>query len=207
MRLLTSRKTDMLLLGTGLLLFFGCHVVTSIPPLRKQLVGSLTPQVADETAASVGVKRYRGLFSLCSLVGLVCIIGGYASAAEVVVRAPQAWAIGVSKPAMLVALVLMAAANMPTHTRTLLRHPMLIGVSIWALVHFFANGSASDSLLFGSFLLYSIYAIISAELRHKLADPGKTALRYDLLAAGAGGLAFAILLYAHGYLFGVAVTG
>ena len=48
-----------------------------------------------------------------------------------------------------IALVLFAAANMPTRIRALVRHPMLLGLLLWAFAHLLANGEVRSVVLFG----------------------------------------------------------
>ena len=67
---------------------------------------------------------------------------------------------------MVISFIFLAATNMRTHIRRAVRHPMLIGVGIWAMVHLLANGHAKATLLFGAFLAYVLIDIISATRRH-----------------------------------------
>jgi uncharacterized membrane protein len=48
----------------GIALFFGLHVMPSLPNVRDRLVGRL------------GIKRYKGAYSLVALSGLVLIVMG-----------------------------------------------------------------------------------------------------------------------------------
>jgi len=186
----------MTVLAIGLILFIGIHVVASVPRLRDFLISDLLRG---------NLQGYRGLFSLVALVGLIMIIVGYSQAKPESGSDVLLWVKGISYPAMLVALILLASAHMPTHTRRILRHPMLIGVLLWAVVHYLTRSDIASMLMFGSLGLYSIYAFISAEIRKKTLGDGTAALKYDLYSAGVGLVFFVILLFTHEYLFGTSL--
>ena len=178
----------LLLLGLGL--FFVPHLLPSTP-LRGALLGALGP------------GRYKGLVTLLSLVGLVVAVIGYRQVPVEYLFAPKPWARAAALHSMPIAFILIGASHMPTHLRKWLRHPMLIGVLIWSLVHYFANGERAAVWLFGSFAVYSAFAIVSGTIRgQSIAKPGKpVAWKYDLMAVGGGLVLFAVVLALHGWLF------
>ena len=178
----------------GLVLFLGIHLVPVMTGMRRQLFGSL------------GEKRYKGLFSLVSAIGLVLIVVGYARApAGPRLFDPYHAAVLAAPLSMMVSFVLLASANMKTHIRRTLRHPMLIGVGIWAFVHLLANGETRASILFGAFLAYVLIDLISAVQRHAVKAFTPT-LRQDVITVVAG-IALALLVMAfHRPLFGVAAV-
>ena len=91
------------------------------------------------------------------------------------------------------------------HIRHALKHPMLLGLLIWAGVHLLANGSLRATILFGAFLVYAIVDLISALSRNavrEIVPQGK----FDVMAV-VGGVVVAIVVMAlHRPLFGVAVV-
>jgi len=182
----------MSLLILGLLVFLGIHLVPALPALRSAAI------------ARLGEQRYKGLFSMVAGVGLVLIVVGYAYAP----RGAQLFApsIGARHAALLavpLAFVLLAAANMKGRIRRALRHPMLIGTGLWALVHLLANGHAKATLLFGAFLAFAALDLGSAVARGAV-KPFVVVPKHDLIAVGGGiGLALLVLLF-HRILFGVA---
>jgi uncharacterized membrane protein len=99
--------------------------------------------------------------------------------------------------------MLVAVANIPGRIRRLVRHPMLAGVLIWAVLHLLANGDLASNVLFGAFALWAVFAILSAEQRGKRLGSGEGSLKADLMGAIAGLLVFAIVFYFHADLFGV----
>jgi uncharacterized membrane protein len=184
----------MTLLVTGLALFLGVHLVPVLPPIREAL------------AARLGANGYRGAFTLVSLAGLVLIVIGYRAAGPGArLFAPIPAAIAIAPYAMALSFVLLAAANMRTHIRKTLRHPMLLGVILWAGVHLCANGDTRGTVLFGAFLAWALVDLASAISRHavKAFEP---AARQDVIAIVAGvGLALLVMTF-HRTLFGVAAV-
>lgn len=185
----------MRLLLAGLVLFLGIHLVPAVPPLRAAVV------------ARWGELRYKGAFTLMSVLGLVLIVAGYVFAGErMPLFAPQPAARAVAPYAMMVSFVLFAAANMKGHLRRIVRHPMLLGLALWAAVHLLANGDRTGTVLFGAFLAYAVADLVSAIGRGaiKSFDPVP---KHDVIAV-VGGVGLALVVMAlHRVLFGVAVTG
>ena len=63
----------------------------------------------------------------------------------------------------LVSFVLLAAAYVPGNGfKAKLRHPMVLGVKVWALAHLLANGTLADVLLFGGFLVWAVLCFRAA---------------------------------------------
>lgn len=181
-------------LVVGLALFLGVHLVPSAPPLRLALI------------AQLGERRYKGAFALAALLGLALIIAGYAaSGAQERLFAPTPWARAIAPYAMIPAFVLFAAANMRTHIRRSVHHPMLLGLLIWALVHLFANGEAKGTLLFGAFAAYGVFDLISATERGTTKSFAPE-MKHDVIALVAGTVLALIVMASHRVLFGVAAV-
>ena len=105
--------------------------------------------------------------------------------------------------AMAIAFVLVAVANVPGRIRRLVRHPMLMGVLIWAALHLLANGDLASNVMFGAFALWAVFAILSAEYRGERLGSGRGSLKVDLAGATAGLLVYGLVFYFHDDLFGV----
>jgi uncharacterized membrane protein len=180
----------MKILIIGLALFLGVHLLPAVSRVRNKLSGSL------------GENKYKGLFSIISAIGLVLIVVGYARApGEPRLFDPFPAAIMIAPLIMMISFVLLAAANMRTHIRHTIRHPMLIGVGLWAAVHLLANGEAKATLLFGAFLAYAVIDLISALQRHATKTFVPVA-RQDAMAVGAGIALSLIVMAFHRPLFG-----
>jgi uncharacterized membrane protein len=182
----------MTFLAAGLALFVAVHLIPAIPALRALLVERL------------GEGAYRGAFALAALAGLVMAGWGFPPASSEPVYAPPGWGRGAALVAVPVALALFAAACLPTRLRAVLRHPMLLGLLLWALAHLAANGEVRSVALFGGLAAYAIVAIASAEMRGRRPAAGRAPrLAMDAAAAVAGLVAAGLLVRFHAALFGV----
>jgi len=183
----------MTLLVAGLVLFVAVHLVPSVPPLRAA------------TVAKIGQQAYRGTFALLAIAGLGMMIWGYANTPFEVVYSPPSWGHLAALWVVPVAVVLFAAANMPTHIRAVARHPMLLGLLLWALAHLVANGDARSVALFGSLAGFAVVATVSAVLRGKRPPDQAPRIALDAAALVSGLVVAGLLAYFHGTLFGVPV--
>ncbi len=184
----------MALLVVGLVLFLGVHLVPTGPALRASL------------HARWGERRYKGAFSLVSLAGLALIVAGYRMAGPGErLFAPLPAAIAIAPYAVTLAFVLFAAANMRTHIRRLVQHPMLLGLLIWASVHLLANGDTRGTVMFGAFVAYALVDLASAVHRHAVKAFTPTA-RHDVIALVAGVVLAIVVMTFHRSLFGPAVV-
>lgn len=192
----------MTLLILGLLIFIGTHSIRLVADDWR------TVQLAR-----FGERRWKGLFSLLALAGVVLIVVGYgqARAAPVDLWNPPLWTRHLAALLTLPVFVLVAAAYLPgTHIKAALGHPMLAGTKLWALAHLIANGRLADLLLFGGFLAWSVAAFIVARRRDRLAGIRHPATDWsrDLLAFGVGLLIWAgFVKFAHVWLIGVEPFG
>jgi len=179
------------ILVIGLVLFLGIHLLPVVTGVRNALFNRL------------GEKAYKGMFSLVSAAGLVLIVVGYAQApSEPRLFNPFPAAIMAAPLVMIISFVLLAAANMRTYIRHRLKHPMLIGVGLWAGVHLLANGEAKASLLFGAFLAYAAIDLVSAVGRGAVKSFTPVG-RQDAMAVGAGIVLALLVMAFHRQLFGV----
>lgn len=184
----------MFLLVAGLIVFLGIHLVPTLPALRNTLV------------ARWGERGYRGIFSLVSLLGLVALIVGYARAEPgPQLFPPHSLAVAMAPYAVTLALILFAAANMRGHARRIVKHPMLLGLAIWAVVHLAANGDVRSTVLFGSFLAYAAVDFGSV-LRRQAVRGFEVTPRHDAIAVVAGIVVSLVLMTLHRLLFGVRVV-
>jgi uncharacterized membrane protein len=180
------------LLIAGLVLFLGIHLVPVFAGIRNHVF------------AALGEKRYKAGFSLVSALGLILIVIGYAYApSSPRIFDPFPLAIRLAPLVMLISFVLLAAANMKTHIRHKLQHPMLIGVGLWAAVHLLANGELKATLLFGAFLAYAVIDLLSAASRHAVKS-FTPVVRQDVMAIVGGILLALAVMTFHRQLFGVA---
>ena len=184
----------MALLITGLIVFLGLHLLPAFPTARVALVERW------------GENRYKSLFSLASALGLALIVAGYAfSVDRARVFAPLPAARAIAPYAMVVTFVLFAAANMRGHLRHMLRHPMLIGILIWSIVHLLANGDRTGTVLFGAFFAYAIVDLLSAIGRGAVKS-FQPMVKHDVIAVVGGAVVALAVMTFHRVLFGVPVV-
>lgn len=183
---------DILLLG--LAIFFVVHLVPSFVNFRLKAISKL------------GMAKYIGLYSIAALIGLILIIYGKSVAEYQPVWEPPVWNRTLVFPVMLLAFYLFAAADMKSNIKRLIRHPMLLGVLLWSSVHLIANGDLASITLFGSFAIFSLVGMVSANLRGALVQAEKYPIKKDVVSLIAGLVAYAIfVLFIHPYLIGVPV--
>ena len=155
----------------GLILFLGAHSIRMVADdWRTQAI------------ASWGEKPFKGVYSLLALVGFYAMVTGYAEARlqTVALWTPPIATRHVSVLLMLFASVLMAAAYVPrNHLKMRMGHPMVLSVKVWALAHLLANGNLADVVLFGSFMVWSVFNFKAARARDRAAAPEALRLQAD----------------------------
>jgi uncharacterized membrane protein len=186
----------------GLAVFLATHVFVSFREARAGVI------------ERVGLPAYRGLFAFVSLVGLVLIVWGYAQyrAHELIqIWSPPVFMRHVTIGLMLLAVIFLVAAFIPSHIKTRLKHPMLASVKTWALAHLLSNGDFGSILLFGTFLAWGVYARIAARRRGDLgagAKPAPEGWTNDIIVVALGAAIFLALgFWFHPYVIGVSVFG
>jgi len=163
--------------------------------------------------ARIGEKPWKGLYSVLSVAGFVLLVWGYGQARQepVVVWTPPR---GMSHLAALLTLfsfVMLAAAYVPANgIKARLKHPMVLGVKVWAFAHLMSNGTLADILLFGAFLAWSVLLFRASRRRDRTSGtiypPGTAAGTWFTLVAGvAAWVGFAF--WGHAHLIGVSPLG
>jgi len=170
---------NLLVLVIGLILFLGMHSARIFADgARTRLVTKL------------GTNGWKGLYALISLAGFILIIYGFGIArqAPVILWESPRWTRHLAALLTLPAFVLMFASQIPgTHIKARLKHPMVLGVKLWAFTHLLANGRLHDVILFGAFLLWAVLSFRAARRRDR-------ALGTVYVAAGVGRDLMAIVL-------------
>jgi uncharacterized membrane protein len=180
----------------GLIVFLGAHVFVSMRGEREALI------------KRIGRGPYLGLFTLVSIVGLVLIGYGFARyRAEGLIPLwyPPAWTHHIVVALMWPASIAVVAAYIPGNIKRVLKHPMLVGVKLWAFAHLCANGDVGGIILFGSVLAWAVYDRITLKRRADAGGPPIPAggRRNDIIAIIVG----TILYLALGFVFHPLVIG
>ena len=178
----------------GLVIFLGVHTSRVIG------VRALVTRV-------IGDPLYAAFHSVLSAIGLALIIYGHILAhPSPNIWLPPEWSRTLAFVAMPVAMVLLAAAYLPSHIRSFTRHPMTLAIFLWSGSHLLANGELASILLFGGFWAWSAILLVDLTVRGGAFDrPGSWWA--DGAAIGIGLTAVVLLAVFHMQLFGVAVIG
>lgn len=183
----------MFFLVLGLIVFFAPHVVPAVRGLRQALV------------THIGEPLFRGLVSLTSLGGLALIVFGMKRAVRVPLWTPPPFGHSIAVGLMPLAFILVVAAYFPCNLKRAARHPMLLGIGLWAGLHLLANGDLAGLILFGSFFAYAAFDF-AVHWRDPLATAKVYSHRRDLAAMLLGIVLYATVLSLHPLLFGHAVV-
>jgi len=181
----------MYILISGIIIFFGMHLVPDLVGVRRKLISGL------------GETIYQGLFAVISLFGFMLIIFGKSKAGFQPIYELPIWIMHVSAVLMLISFIFFASVYMKSNIKRFTPHPMLWGVTFWSCAHLLSNGDLASILLFGSFGIYSLYDMRSANQRGATKQKIKYKLTKDVVTIVVGLVGFSIFMYLHRYLFGV----
>lgn len=143
------------------LAFAGSHMLLSSLPVRERLV------------ARLGQGPFLGLYSLLSFVFFVPLVWTYFANKH---AGPLLWSIPVGPvlrwtlyAGMAVAYVLIVAGLVrpspaavmpgdptPRGAQRITRHPLLMGLGLFGLMHLVPNGNAADVAFFGGFPIFAV---------------------------------------------------
>ena len=185
----------------GLVVFLGGHVFITMRGHRATLI------------ARLGEGRYKGLFSLVAVIGIVLIGYGFAyyrATGLIDIWYPPPWTRHVTDALVWPAVICIVAAYIPGEIKRVLKHPMLVGVKLWAVAHLISNGDLGSIILFGSFLAWAVYDRIAVKYRGDAVALPKPATGYrnDFIAVVIGTLVyFALGLWFHPLVVGKPAFG
>ena len=143
----------------GLVLFLGVHSIRVFANDWR-----------TRTLARMGEKPFKGIYALLSIAGFALLVWGYGQARQqgVMLWNPPTAMRHIAALLTLVAFVLVAAAYVPgNQIKAKLHHPMVLGTKVWALAHLLANGSSADTVLFASFLVWSVLLFAASRRRDR----------------------------------------
>lgn len=188
----------MTILLLGLIVFIGIHSVRIVADGRRA-----------DFIAERGEQTYKGIYSVASLIGLALIVYGYGAAraaGPAVLYDPPFWMRHVAYLLMAFSFVSLAAMEGRGRIKAALKHPMLVGIKLWAFAHLLVNGDVASVVLFGAFLAWAVADRISVKRRAEepSAESAAISVRSDVIAVVAGlALYLVFLFWAHGWLIGV----
>ena len=186
----------------GLIIFLGVHSVRTVADGWR-----------TRTLAQVGEGRYKGIYTLLSLLGFALIIWGFwlARQTPTALWTPPTGMRHLAALLTWLAFVLLTAAYVPGNgIKARVHHPMVLGVKTWALAHLLANGNLAHVVLFGAFLVWAVLDFSSARRRDRAAGtvypPGRPAATVATVVSGA--VAWAVFaMWLHGWWIGIRPVG
>lgn len=189
----------MSILILGLLILLLGHSVQMAPALHAGL------------QQKFGRNLYRGLYSVVAVIGVALVIEGfgrYRADGMIPIWDPPMGMKHLNLFLMFFAFIALAASQLPRgFIKVRLKHPMLVGLKAWAFGHLLANGDLGSMILFGSILAWAVVNRISFRWRPAGAEPPAPRIFGDVLAVGAGVIAYVAMLFLHPILIGVSVFG
>lgn len=153
--------------------FFASHRLPARPPIRQRLTAALGPSV------------YIAIYSALSLavVAWLIVAAGRAPYVEIWPFAPwQLWAPNIAMPVALFLIVFGVAAANPFSIAGktaetfdpqrpgiagITRHPLIWGLTLWALAHLVPNGDLAHLILFGLFGAFGLMGMAAIDKRRK----------------------------------------
>lgn len=135
----------MFILVLGVFLWWAAHLFKRISPAKHAQLGA----------------QARGRVAISLLISVVLMIIGYRMADVVPLGwGPTPMLKGINNLLILIAFYLFAASGMKTKVVAKLRHPQLIGFSLWAFAHLLVNGDVASVVLFGGLLAWALVEIV-----------------------------------------------
>ena len=190
----------MLVLILGIVVFLGIHSVRIV-----------APQWRLARIAQWGEGKWKGLYSLVSLVGLVLLVWGFGMARleAPILYEPPVWMKHIVLLLMLFAFIFLGLFIAKAgRLKPALKHPMLIAIKTWALAHLLANGDLASLILFLSFLAWAVFDRIALK-RQARAGLAPAAIAPGPVTNDVIGIAIGLVLYGlfvwklHALLIGV----
>lgn len=181
------------LLIAGVVLWSVMHFLPAgASGLRGSLVGT------------IGEGPWKGLVALSLILSIALIVMGWRSIAPAPIYMPPAFGSLLMTPLMVLAIILLGAANAKTNLKRFIRHPMLTGVAVWGAAHLMGNGDDRSLVLFGGIGLWAVIMIPFINKRDGAwTAPEKLPMAGDIKLLAISAIVFIVLVFAHPYFAGV----
>jgi len=156
----------------------------------------------------IGEVKWKGSYTIISLLGFIIMVIGYGQARQetMVLWQPNTFLIYIALVLNLVAFIFLAGSSPSNNAiRLKLKHPMILGVKVWALAHLISNGTLVDLILFGAFLSWAVLDFRSARKRPILMpEKADVSTKATLITIASGVILWVIFIFGlHQYLIGV----
>lgn len=150
-------------------------------------VGLAGTRLRDVAVRALGPRGFMLGFSLLSLASIIWLVRAYGAAGTTPWWVAPNWLRWGLVVLMLPALVLVVAAytqpnptavgqkpavnGEPRGIQRITRHPMMCGITLWALVHILGNGDSASTAFFGAFLATAVLGMPSIDAKLAQRDP------------------------------------
>jgi uncharacterized membrane protein len=156
----------------------------------------------------IGEVKWKGLYTIISLIGFIIMVIGYGQARQntVVLWQPNIALIYIALALNLVAFIFLAGSSPSNNAiRLKLKHPMILGVKVWALAHLLSNGTLVNLILFGAFLIWAVLDFRSARKRPiHIPEKAIVSTKATVITIAFGVILWIIFIFGlHQYLIGV----
>lgn len=180
----------MALLIAGVLVWSVFHIFKRVMPATRAAID-----------AKIGAGPSKGIFALIFLASIVMMVFGFTAVEPTSVYTPPSWGQHLNNLLMLISVFLLGAGSGKGKARTLLRHPMLAGVIVWAAAHLIANGDTRDIVLFGGLAVWAIVNMLVINMREGKWDrPVGGPLKADIKTVIISLVIYAIIAIIHYYI-------
>lgn len=175
----------MFLLILGVALWWAAHLFKRLAPdVRRGLGDSGKAMVAAALILSV----------------LLMVIGYRAADATIWWAAGPALK-GINNLLVLAAFYLFASSGMKNRIGRRMRHPQLIGFSLWSFAHLMVNGDLPSLVLFGGLLAWALVEIVVINRSKSWTPPPhQTEIRKEAMVAVAALVVFGLAAWVHALL-------
>ena len=221
----------MVSLALAALAFLGIHLGVSGTILR------------DRAVAALGLRGYMVAFSVASVGAIIWLVLAYQSAPYVPTWGQLQWwkpvMVVLMLPAFLLVVVGLTTPNptavaqeglvdrAPQGVVRVTRHPFLVGVALWSVLHLIGNGDVASLLFFAALAVTAVAGTVSIDAKRRRALGAKawdafasrtSIVPFAAILAGrnsldvrgmgwwrpaAGGVAYALMLGGHAHIVGV----
>lgn len=197
----------MLILIAGLIIFLGIHSLRIVSERGR-----------DRLFERLGEGRFKGAYSILSLIGFILLVYGYGEARAETSQwwVPPSGLRHLTFVLVAISFILIASSYLPLgRIKATVKHPMVLGVAFWALGHLLINGTGADVVLFGAFSIWAVLDYLASLKRTGSLPAGVSAAAAtrrsavgDILAVVIGAaLTVAFLAGLHLWLIGVSPLG
>lgn len=168
----------------------------------------LYPSVAanhrNKLSKSMGTT-YQGVYALFIITSIILIVIGWRISTPEQIYNPPVWGRHLTMLFILIAIVLFGAANTKSRIKQWVRHPMLMGMTVWSIGHLLANGDSKSLILFGGLGLWAVISQFTINKRDGawVKPEPASGFKSDAILIVIALVIYGALLFAHPYISGM----